>query len=434
MFDGYDPDPDDIPKNDVPLLRGGMEDTRDWLSRISGEPSERETSPNDDHLSSIESDDEHEEIDYESMSLEEMLAKVKSEPGLDDDEEFNRLFEDSMRQLSEASINDDKFSESPDDNLDGLMDEEAFNKLMEDMDEGMDDSSEDEDLNKIPGVATNDYSAFRAHVESELREEGLTHSVDEEETRQLFDMMRTNYTDVSSIPDADFSESAEDYSASFLSSGSDHDKETTRINDIPNNYLSDNTQSGDLQPQMQVEPAKPETANKTMYADDFLEMLGSNDLQFNGRNESSLVTREDSALSANRNESDLQMKLNRQHNLEPYEEDHITELKELLPGLPMNRIEKIADEFEAVLGYPSVLRLAFALRENMPDVFGPQCLTRKNLANAKHLYSEASRSRAVDAHLANAMLQVYTNSGKIEPAIRFYETEFENHNLVSTSC
>ena len=432
MFEGYDPDPDEIPKNDVPLLRGGMEDSRDWLSRISGEPHKRESPSTKDRMSSVDNGDEFEQIDDEPMSFEEMLSKVNSEPGLDDDDEFNKLFEDSMRKLSEANVDEDKLTAS-DNNLDGLIDEEAFNKLMQDMDEGMDDSSEDEDLDKIPGVATNDYSAFSAHVKSELREEGLSHSFDEEETRQLFEMMRTNYTDVSSISDADFSESTEeqeqlDYSTSSYDSG----RETSRFDSSLNN-LSDNTQFGDLQPQMQAQTAKMDNSNQTMYADDFLEMLGSNDHQFSGSTESSLVTQEDLVLSENKSESDLQIALERQNSLEPREEDHITELKELLPGLPMKRIEKIANEFEAVLGYPSVLRLALVLRENMPDVFGPQCLTRKNLANAKHLYSEASRNKVVDAHLVNAMLQVHTNSGKIEPAIRFYETEFEKHDVVSTS-
>jgi len=109
----------------------------------------------------------------------------------------------------------------------------------------------------------------------------------------------------------------------------------------------------------------------------------------------------------------------------------MTELKQLLPGLPMNRIEKILDEFAAVLGYPSVLRLALVLRENMPDELSPQCLTRKNLANAQFLFAQASNNNVVDIHLLNAMLQVQTNSGRIDPAIRFHEMEFRNHKMVS---
>ena len=51
----------------------------------------------------------------------------------------------------------------------------------------------------------------------------------------------------------------------------------------------------------------------------------------------------------------------------------------------MNRIEKVSDEFARTLGYPSILRLTVAIRENMPEAFSPQCLTRVNLANAKHV-------------------------------------------------
>merc|ERR1719296_135650 len=68
----------------------------------------------------------------------------------------------------------------------------------------------------------------------------------------------------------------------------------------------------------------------------------------------------------------------------------------------------------------------------MPEGFGPQCLVRKNLANARHLMAEAEKEGLVDAHLLNGMLRVYSNSGRIEPALRFYNTEYKKHGMTPT--
>ena len=112
---------------------------------------------------------------------------------------------------------------------------------------------------------------------------------------------------------------------------------------------------------------------------------------------------------------------------------HITELQQALPGMPMSRLEKISEEFERVLSYPSILRLSVAVRENMPDSFSPQCLVRKNLADAKFVFSQAESEGLVDSHLLNGMLQVQTNAGRIEPALRFYETEYAKNGMVPTT-
>ncbi len=45
--------------------------------------------------------------------------------------------------------------------------------------------------------------------------------------------------------------------------------------------------------------------------------------------------------------------------------------------------------------------------------------------------SEAEKEGIVDAHLLNGMLQVYTNTGQIEPALRFYDAEYKKHGVVS---
>jgi hypothetical protein len=421
MFVGNDPDPDDIRNNNVPLLTGG--EKGDWLSRIPrGEPFTDES--------------ESDESDDDLVELKDKLISIRNEAALsDEDEEFNKFFMDGMKQLQLSQTNQSSTGANDDDvtadDLDGYINEDEFNKLMEDTMRGMgDDIGEDKDPDEIPGVATNDFSLFRAHLEAELREEGSysDQGISDREARQLFDMMRSHYTGRSSS-DADFFEKdgyqdEEGHSYSLTHGTSSIDAPSTLVS----NKMPESQYTG-FQPQMKTEPTITGLSTQTMYADDFLEMVSSTDQQ--ARNGLTLSPLENSALSSRTSESAMQMALQKERQLKSVDEEHISELKKLLPGLPISRIEKISDEFAAVLGYPSVLRLALALRENMPDAFGPQCLTRKNLVNAKHLYSEALKSEVVDIHLVNAMLQVHTNSGRIEPAIRFYETEYKNHGMVS---
>jgi hypothetical protein len=47
--------------------------------------------------------------------------------------------------------------------------------------------------------------------------------------------------------------------------------------------------------------------------------------------------------------------------------------------------------------------------------------------------SAAEKEGLVDSHLLNGMLRVYTNSGRIEPALRFYDTEYKKHGVTPTS-
>lgn len=49
------------------------------------------------------------------------------------------------------------------------------------------------------------------------------------------------------------------------------------------------------------------------------------------------------------------------------------------------------------------------------------------------LQAEAEKEGLVDAYLLNGMLRVYTNSGRIEPALRFYNTEFKKHGTKATN-
>ena len=334
-------------------------------------------------------------------------------------------------------------------------DEEAFSKLMDDTERGMDDSKggDAEELKSIPGIASNDFAAFTAHLKQELISEGSTSNVDETEARQLFDMMRTYFDEGSSSGDEFLDDNSEIISSEHTASNQTEtsfgdmidsssfasmDMARSQLDSLKNddtlNIQHDGTTA---QPQMQrisTNSMGSVAANETIYADDYLEWANSQTETLGVINE--VVTSENELSEVEQPSATMDVPLPRQYTsplVQDDEEPHIKELQEHLPGLPMNRIEKVSDEFARTLAYPSILRLTVAVRENMPEAFSPQCLTRVNLANAKHVMSVAEEEGLVDAHLLNGMLRVYTNSGRIEPALRFYDTEYEKHGLTPTT-
>lgn len=109
----------------------------------------------------------------------------------------------------------------------------------------------------------------------------------------------------------------------------------------------------------------------------------------------------------------------------------IEALQEILPGLPLNRINKVANAFEGILGYPSMLTLTPILRETMPDHVSSRWLKRINSSNAEFALQKASEDGVVDSSLLNSMLQVKSNYGFIQDALDFHAKEFEKHGLVS---
>jgi hypothetical protein len=237
-----------------------------------------------------------------------------------------------------------------------------------------------------------------------LDAEGSSHDVSEEESKQLFDMMRTYFEDGND----NMSSSIEPFDTN-VSSGPQP---------IPEAKRSWETST------------KPK---ETMYADDYIEWANAQEVQAQSMGS---VAEQSSEISTIEKSNSLLDTTDKQHMLpkNPQEDNyHISELQQALPGMPVSRLTKISEEFERVLSYPSILRLAVAVRENMPDAFSPQCLVRKNLADAKFVFSQAASEGLVDSHLLNGMLQVQTNAGRIEPALRFYETEYAKNGVTPST-
>jgi len=453
-FAGYDDETDEQSDgNFLQLVDGKDEVTRDWLS--------------DDHLLSIDDpthaldwNKEFRKLQSKPDETEDMRSTgIKDDFGFDSDDEdehnqnkdspdFDFDFElamkrrdDLIKSMGDLSMNsesgnemmlegNEKIFDNEEDDLDQYMKEEEFLALMNEASKDSLAEGLDDELDTIPGLKSNDFATFCNNVKAELRSEGSLDKFNEAETRQLFDMMRTYYEDdndsySNNIPDAEFNERST-FSANFL-------------NDDDVGFKSESfgraVQNDEIKPQTQMAPTSNETGkmNQTIYADDYLEWAStqkaesSNNIEAESKEPSDAVAQVDPPAMGMSFQKEI---------LSPAEKEalHITELQQLLPGLPRKRIEKISDEFSRVLGYPSILRLALVLRENMPDDLSPQWLVKKNLANARHIMAEAEKEGLVDIHLLNGMLQVEANSGRIEPAYRFHSTEFEKHGLVSLSA
>ncbi len=295
-----------------------------------------------------------------------------------------QLAEDLIpKDMDLFGANDD---ESVDEGISGsedFLDEEEFNKFMEETIRGIDNSADEEaeKLDSIPGIATNDFAAFKTHLKRELVSEGSAHDVNEEEALQLFEMMRTYYDERNSCDTLD------DEHLGYNTGNSDSkSREPTSVN-TPNisSGLHQYNQEYPV-PIMQKSASSTEMPNETLYADDYIEWAKSSEAEFNLH--SNNVVSSEKQVREMESSSPIDVALPRQFVSPLAQEDddaHLIEIQQNLPGLPINRIEKVSDEFARTLGYPSILRLTLAVRENMPESFSPQCLTRVNLTNAKHV-------------------------------------------------
>lgn len=421
FFDSDIKAPEELVQRDDP----DNEVERDWLidntaNEILGISAGDQDDEDDDGITTMEyrPSDDSSASQNENFFDDDSDSEDEMESDGEDEDENDRDEQDALIQaLKRTKVADEPkltedlsaamdSNEEDDFDSDEFFDEEEFNKLMDDTMHGMDDSKggDAEELRAIPGVASNDFSAFKQHLRAELDAEGSSHDVSEEESMQLFDMMRTYFEDSNDS----MSPSIEPFDTSIPS-------EPQPIPEVKRSWETN---------------TKP---HETMYADDYIEWANSQDAQTQSR---SSVAQQSSELSTIEQSNtvvtttDNQQMLPKQLQEENY---HISELQQALPGMPMSRLEKISEEFERVLSYPSILRLAVAVRENMPDAFSPQCLVRKNLADANFVFSQAASEGIIDSHLLNGMLQVQTNAGRIEPALRFYETEYAKNGVTPST-
>ena len=369
--------------------------------------SDSDSSDFDSSDSDVESDDEEEGSDeFNSApspeSDREALVQAMAEATND-----RALAEDLIPKDLDFSAMNDEGNDDTEEDMD--FDEEGFQKLMADTAKGMDasqESEEAEDLAHIPGVSTDDYGAFQSHLRAELEAAGKSpNEVDENEARQLFGMMQSFYDEKQGAKRIAPGDGSDDESIAAEAAmmveraGMEINTEKPNMASVLNmgnikterSFIDDTQLSpteGLIPETHQKLATSPDTmsTSKTIYADDYIEWAST---QTASSNSSASSENDINAIAPkiSTNQAD-DVAIPRDHRSlleEQNEAPHILELQQHLPGLPRNRIEKVSREFLRTLGYPSILRLALAVRENMPDEFSPQCLTRVNLTNAKHV-------------------------------------------------
>lgn len=454
FFDGFDPDPEDdwrLQMDREAKFNGGGEEeevSRDWLhDKLVGSDDRlgqflpagdgittttyQAGQPNKDdfgeasHVTNIsadygnefdsDSDDDDSNDDGENRHVgmnvhDSFVRKQQRQSGTDREALVQAMAEvTNDLQLAEDLIPKDMDlfgadtaaadDDEDDSDSDEFLDEEDFNKFMEETMRGIDDSpdEEPEKLDNIPGVATNDYAAFKAHLKRELVAEGSVHDVNDKEARQLFEMMRAYYDegDSSASPHDEFLEDDDICNVEHSSRKpipADAITGTPYENSQPD--ILDNVSKGPNRsekeapiPVMQRIASSIDVPSNTLYADDYIEWAHSRHEEYSMKaNEEKRVREAESSIP-------IDAALPKQFMSPAIQEEddaHLIELQQNLPGLPLHRIEKVSDEFARTLGYPSILRLTLAVRENMPEAFSPQCLTRVNLANAKHVMVSSS--------------------------------------------
>ena len=108
------------------------------------------------------------------------------------------------------------------------------------------------------------------------------------------------------------------------------------------------------------------------------------------------------------------------------------ELRELLPGLPERRIKQLEEQFAKTPGDPSLLRLVPILRETMPDYVNLAWLKHKNRRAAVTVMAKADDDGLVDIHMLNSMLEVEASAGSLDRAVAYHEDEFARKKVNPT--
>ncbi|KAL7550433.1 hypothetical protein ACHAWF_016005 [Thalassiosira exigua] len=245
-------------------------------------------------------DEKYDDTDFAVPPRNDRDALVQAMAEVTGDQKLAEEIIPEKVNLSGNEDDDEDFDPS-----DEFFNEEEWERLMVDTRKGMDDSRDNDDtddLSQIPGVVAGDYDAFRAHVAQGLKEEGSDRSVNEEETRQLFDMMRTafeegpgwfaedegkgesveaNAGDIKGVNGDVMSTNAgakpaagtqRTYAVSDSGSfpvGSSLESNDNMFASLPGNEMERPASKG--QPQRQPSPTDVDMSRKTIFADDYLE-------------------------------------------------------------------------------------------------------------------------------------------------------------------
>jgi len=112
--------------------------------------------------------------------------------------------------------------------------------------------------------------------------------------------------------------------------------------------------------------------------------------------------------------------------------EELKDLRHLLPPFSDKRLKRILRTFHKSLGDPSLLDLIPILRERMPDYVTNTWLKQMSTLTAQYVMRKASAEELVDKHVLNGVLELEALSGSLDRALAFYETAFAQHGIAPT--
>lgn len=113
--------------------------------------------------------------------------------------------------------------------------------------------------------------------------------------------------------------------------------------------------------------------------------------------------------------------------------DHeLDALREMLPAFPESRLRAVRDIFHKSLDNPPLLELIPVVRETMPDYVSGSWLQKMSFLTAKFVARQAAVEEKIDIHMLNGILGLYTAAGSLDNALEFHQTEFEQYGFKPT--
>lgn len=305
-----------------------------------------------------------------------------------------------------------------------------------------------------------EFAKFYVELQAEIKETGMD-AVDEDEARELFVMMREEYDEVISMDIEDLMGELD--AAGLTDEGTRHlgrnglggpaqpieatstkasaERFSALIEDIKDTWRE---QGADLGDDATVAPMRASSMPSLVTAvasaqapSSFVPgttTVGPEYFEAFAQEESAISDSGDSLLmdALPRNMEVMDGAFRKTVTFTDYDEHdaRLEELREMLPALPDNRLRRIIRAFEKSLSDPSLLDLIPIVRERMPDYITATWLKQMSSLTARYVMRKASQEGLVDVHMLNGVLELEAQSGSLDRAIDFYETEFGQHQLV----
>jgi hypothetical protein len=253
--------------------------------------------------------------------------------------------------------------------------------------------------------------------------------VTEEEARELFEMMRSEYQEMISTPverrmgldqlDEDFDD---DETVKLEKESPPHDNvenSSSRLSVNPSTGVSSFAQSSAMTGGSSAFPQQLGTSTKLHTA------------QYEWGNDMEPLEGDDELLN-----EDLARVPTFTDNVEILDDKEVAEvdyqleiLREALPLFPENRLVKIQKVFQKSLNEPSMLELVPLVREVMPDYITNTWLKKMSALTAKFVMHKAKEDGLVDKDMMNSVLSLHASSGSIDRTLDFHQVEFQEHGM-----